>query len=222
MYQKFTFNETESKRIWFTSDTHFFHDRDFILNPRGYENIQEHDDGLIEKWNATVNHGDTIIHCGDFLLGAGQKSKEKFYELINKLHGNIIYLWGNHNAGVSEVYKDLVKQRCGTDVEEVYPLKIQTKHGTFTYRGHNLLVKVNKYSPKMINHNRYLFCSHFAHRIWIDSHKGHVWHISGHSHGSDPESQPDFRGVKRLDVGIENFGRPIGIGEIEEIMNKKG
>jgi len=52
--------------------------------------------------------------------------------------------------------------------------------------------------------------------LWIDSHKGKIWHVSGHSHGSDPESQPDYPFNKRVDAGIENFGRIDLIRGIEE------
>lgn len=222
MYQKFIFNEEENKRLFVVSDTHFSHNRDFILNKRGYNTIKDHDEGLIQKWNETVSQSDTVIHLGDFILGAGQKSKEKFYELINRLNGNIVYLYGNHNAGLTPVYREIIQEKYGDGVDEVYPLTIETKGGSFTYRGHNLLIKVEKYVPNLTPKQvRHLFCSHFAHRIWIDSHKGYVWHLCGHSHGSDPESQPDFRGAKRLDVGIENFGRPISIEEVEKIMNQK-
>lgn len=219
MYQKIIFKQTREQKIFFTSDTHFCHDRDFILNPRGYKGIEDHDNKLIEKWNAKVSSRDTIIHCGDFLLGAGQKSKEKFFEIVNKLNGNIIYLWGNHNAGASSVYKELINTKYG-DVEEVYPYSFETKRGSFTYRGHQILLKVEDFTQtnKIVY---WFFCSHFAHRLWIDSHKGHVNHVSGHSHGSDKESQPESKYPKRLDVGIENFGEPISLEYIVDIFNKK-
>ena len=42
-------------KIWFTSDLHFGHDREFLWGPRGFENIQEHDAVIFEKWNSVVD-----------------------------------------------------------------------------------------------------------------------------------------------------------------------
>jgi len=220
MYNKLTIQESQNKKVYFVSDLHFCHDRPFILEKRGFKTIQEHDETLIERWNKKVRPSDVVINCGDFILGAGQKSQEKFYELINRLNGRHIYLWGNHNAGAKPSYQKLIQEKYENKVEEVYPLSISTKYGSFEYRGYNLLVKVVKDSPKMREYSRYLFCSHFAHRLWIDSHKGRVWHISGHSHGSDPESQPESSKL-RLDVGIENFGEPISLEEVERVFENK-
>ena len=222
MYKAIKFTETEDNRIFFTSDTHFCHDRDFVVGPRGYNSVDEMNEDLIRKWNETVRPTDTVIHLGDFILGAGKDSDKRFKEIIHRLNGNIIYLWGNHNAGVKQYYRDLMVGRfCDArqfDEQrmEVYPVGEDTANGSFSFRGNNLYLQIKTLEGKKVT----VFCAHFAHRLWIDCHHDRIIHLSGHSHGSDPESQPDHKVGKRLDVGVDNFGRPININEVLKVTNK--
>lgn len=65
-----------------------------------------------------------------------------------------------------------------------------------------------------------IFMSHYSHRVWLGSHKGHI-HLYGHSHDSIPDHG------KSMDVGVDvayrMYGeyRPFSIEEIMQIMNKK-
>ena len=38
-------------RIFVTSDLHFGHDRGFLYEPRGFSNIEDHDEAVIANWN---------------------------------------------------------------------------------------------------------------------------------------------------------------------------
>ncbi len=65
-----------------------------------------------------------------------------------------------------------------------------------------------------------IFMSHYSHRVWLGSHKGHI-HLYGHSHGSIPDYG------KSMDVGIDVskrlYGeyRPFSIQDIMTIMKDK-
>jgi len=215
MFNKFTFNHNKDSKVFFTSDTHFFHDRSFIIEPRGFLDIAQHNEALIERWNGVVGINDNVIHLGDFLVGAGNDSFKCGQSVLFRLNGHIHLTWGNHNAYVKEIYKATVKELFppANDVTEIYPITYQNK---ITFYGNNLLAKI-----KGENYSQYIFCSHFAHRIWIDSHKGDVWHLSGHSHGSDAESQPEFKEAARLDVGVDNFPAPLSFEDLAKIMRSK-
>jgi len=55
------------KNIWFTSDWHLGHDRGFILNPRGFDNIKDHNEYLVETFKKMVDEkNDIVFHLGDF------------------------------------------------------------------------------------------------------------------------------------------------------------
>lgn len=225
MIRKYKFIHSEKSRLYLTSDTHFFHSK--LLEQRGFKTIEEHNETLINNWNNLVRPQDQIIHLGDFVLGAENKSKEVCLELFEKLNGHITLLWGNHLGGIKSIYKDCVKrffESCGTtgensDYYEVYPITLNNK---VTFVGNSILAHIKTPDvEKSVKQNHFVFCSHFAHRIWIDGNKG-VLHASGHSHSSDIESNPDYKFSKRLDIGVDNFNfTPISFDKFLEIMDTK-
>lgn len=81
--------------IFFTSDTHFNHNREFIYGPRGYKCVQEMNGALIRNWNETVGKDDDIYVLGDFFLGSDMKYVR---EVLNKLNGRIHLVIGNHDT----------------------------------------------------------------------------------------------------------------------------
>jgi calcineurin-like phosphoesterase family protein len=205
--------------VFFTSDTHFGHAK--LVAQRGFKTIEEHDAVLIKNWNKVVRPQDTIIHLGDFVLGVGDKSKDVCINLFNRLNGHIVLLWGNHLAGVRSIYKDCVTEQHGLDGEayEVYPT---TWNNKVTFVGSSMLAHIKTpQADKIEMQNHFVFCSHFAHRIWIDSNK-EVMHASGHAHSSDAESNPDWKLARRLDVGVDNFNfTPLGFDEFLRVMKTK-
>lgn len=88
--------------MFFTSDTHFSHERILILGQgRPFSSIQEHDETLIERWNEAVKPNDIVYHLGDVALGKIAES----LPLIGRLNGHKILCPGNHDrifSGVKE------------------------------------------------------------------------------------------------------------------------
>lgn len=82
-------------KIFFTSDTHFNHDREFIYSPRGFKTIQEMNGTLVKNWNETVGNDDDIYVLGDFFLGT---DFNYIQEVLNKLNGRIHLVTGNHDT----------------------------------------------------------------------------------------------------------------------------
>ena len=83
-----------SNNIWFISDTHFNHDRDFIYVTRGFESVNEMNQILVEKWNSIIKPDDTVYHLGDLFLG----DLEKGLKIVKSLHGHIHLTIGNHDT----------------------------------------------------------------------------------------------------------------------------
>ena len=52
-------------KIWFTSDLHFCHDREFIYGPRGFKSVHEMNDAIIKNFNDTVAWDDDLFILGD-------------------------------------------------------------------------------------------------------------------------------------------------------------
>ncbi|WNV10127.1 metallophosphoesterase family protein [Tardiphaga sp. 709] len=53
-------------KVFFTSDTHFGHERIIGLARRPYSSVSEMDESLIRAWNDRVGTSDTVYHLGDF------------------------------------------------------------------------------------------------------------------------------------------------------------
>ena len=81
--------------IYFTSDTHFNHDRDFVYGPRGFSSIADADETIISNWNSTVGPGDDIYVLGDFFLGSNM---DYIQNVVAGLNGNIYLALGNHDT----------------------------------------------------------------------------------------------------------------------------
>ena len=51
--------------IWFISDLHLNHNKDFVYKPRGFDNVIDMNMAIIERWNNTVELDDDIYCLGD-------------------------------------------------------------------------------------------------------------------------------------------------------------
>jgi len=78
--------------IWFTSDTHFYHEQDFLYRPRGFENTLEMNEAIVERWNSVVKPNDTVYHLGDVLMGHYDVN------ILKRLNGIIFFIRGNHDT----------------------------------------------------------------------------------------------------------------------------
>ena len=82
-------------KIWFTSDLHLGHDRDFCYGERGFENVDIHDYTIVQNFNSLVSEDDEVYILGDLLLGAGVERSLKY---ISKLKGHKHLIIGNHDT----------------------------------------------------------------------------------------------------------------------------
>jgi len=90
--------------LYVCSDLHFGHDRDFIYKPRGFSNIQKHDEAIIERFNSIVRPDDDLFLLGDQMLG----DNEHGLNCLRRLNGKLHVFWGNHDSDVrKQLYWDL-------------------------------------------------------------------------------------------------------------------
>lgn len=80
---------------FFTADEHYGHDRFFIVQARGFDNIKDHDNTIINNHNAIVSPNDIVIHAGDTTLIKDRAYVHRRY--INNLNGVHIFLKGSHD-----------------------------------------------------------------------------------------------------------------------------
>lgn len=209
MLKSLKFNGSEDS-FWWTSDTHFNHDRDFIYKPRGYSDVKSHDEGLIKRWNENVKETDTVFHLGDFYCCSNKSSD--VLNVLRQLNFDTLYLiWGNHPASVKQLYQEELESQYGVKDIEIYPL--------IKNIGLKKVIFIGFYSEIYLN-GQHICMSHFSYRTWHKNNKG-SWMLCGHSHSNDNGINPDFQESKILDIGIDNFGKPISFKDIGKIMSKK-
>jgi calcineurin-like phosphoesterase family protein len=80
--------------IWLTSDLHLGHDKDFVVQARGFETVEEMNAEIIRRWNERVYPDDDVYVLGDLTLG----DVEEGIRLIAKLNGYLHILRGNHDT----------------------------------------------------------------------------------------------------------------------------
>ena len=80
--------------IWFTSDLHLGHDREFCWGPRGFKSIYEMNEAILENWRNTVGYNDDVYVLGDLMLG----NNEEGIKLIKTLKGKLHIVRGNHDT----------------------------------------------------------------------------------------------------------------------------
>lgn len=102
--------------VWFTSDTHFHHNRilEFCGDTRKGETTEEMNDLMVEAWNSVVKKGDRVYHTGDFCF----KGKAAIKEIKGRLNGDIHLVFGNHDQII----------RKSKEISEMFTSVQQMKH----------------------------------------------------------------------------------------------
>ena len=95
--------------IWFTSDLHFNHDREFIWKARGFNSVDEMNSIIVERFNSRVKLEDKVYILGDLMLG---ENSGKGIELVKSLNGFKTIICGNHDT----------KKRCALYANEGWPI----------------------------------------------------------------------------------------------------
>jgi calcineurin-like phosphoesterase family protein len=159
--------------IWFTSDWHINHNRPFIYGARGFKNIKEHDEFIRDTFLSLVDENDIVFHMGDLFFDTVEASS-KFYKSINVAPFHCII--GNHDRALNSLI-DSGEYKQSLGVLKDISIQYDDTRESIT------------------------LC-HYPMLSWNKSHYG-AWNLCGHSHGSLPDSLPDFKLGKRLDVCVD-------------------
>jgi calcineurin-like phosphoesterase family protein len=189
---------------WITSDLHLNHNKDFLYKKRGFNNIEEHNETILNNINALVQPDDILFSLGDFCLTTPE---EKFEELINKINCKNIYLiWGNHPNPIKKIYYREIEKQYGPDID-VYP-----------YRYKNIVFV--GYHLECIIQGKYVVLNHFPIEVWENMKDG-AYMLCGHSHYSLNRTRKDSVDGLTLDCGWEGHNSIYNFNEIVSIMKTK-
>ncbi len=80
--------------IYFSSDLHLNHSKNFIYKPRGFSSIEEMNNTIIKNFNEIITPEDDLYLLGDNFLGELEPGIELFKQIPGKIH----LVWGNHDT----------------------------------------------------------------------------------------------------------------------------
>jgi len=110
---------------YFTADSHFGHDREFIYKNRGFDNIVQHDIELVDSINYTVKAYDTLYILGD----VAWKDPVKFLSMLYCEH--IFIIKGNHDNNLYQQKGKL--NSTATLCNELLDIKIDEQKITLSH-----------------------------------------------------------------------------------------
>lgn len=156
-------------KIWFTSDLHFNHDRDFIWGDRGFKSVHEMNEEQVKRYNEVVSDEDIVYIAGDSIMGSDINAG---LALLRRLKGTKYFVIGNHDTDARiEAYK---KSGIAADIQFAYRLKYKgitylvTHYPTITANGDDLRV-INLFGHTHQSSN-FFEDKPYMYHIGVDSH----------------------------------------------------
>jgi len=173
-------------KIFFTSDLHLNHNRDFIYKPRGFNNIEEHDKGILRNLQAVVNPEDDLYILGDLFLGVRSQGYAPSLELLDRLPGKVHFIYGNHDTIKKQMaIQELIEQHEGWEsLGYGSPFKYRKYH---FFLSHYPNLTYNFDSNSALRRQCINLCGHCHTKDkFLDIDKGLIYHVELDAHGSFP------------------------------------
>lgn len=182
----------EPGEVWFTSDTHFYHENILRYCSRPFRDIADMNETLIRRWNETIPPDGFVFHLGDFAFGG---SKE-WNEVISRLNGRIYLILGNH------------------DMKQIK----QGVMGRFEHVTQQMTIRVGGQTV-VLNHNPFLAYGGAYRNVWQLF--GHV-HSGPLSKQGKDIGRLAYLFPRQYDVGVDNNDfRPVSFAEVREKIEEK-
>ena len=164
--------------IWFTSDLHLCHDKEFLWGPRGFKNQFEMNEAIIENWNKVVKPEDIVYDLGDLAL----TDLEAAIPIINKLNGLHHWIIGNHDT---KKKIDAIMEDCPKVWEEGYAYVLKENKQTF-YLSHYPTLTANFDDKKFSRHVINLHGHTHQQTNWLQIDNPFMYHVGMDSHNCTP------------------------------------
>lgn len=166
--------------IWFSSDPHFCHQKDFLWGPRGYADQYEMNKDIIKNWNERVQPNDDVYLLGDIMLN----DNEEGLKCLKALKGRIHIVLGNHDSKArAELYKS-----CYNVVEVERAIQLKAEGYTF-YLTHypTLTDNFDEENHKPLGNRVINLCGHSHTKDkFKDMDKGLIYHVEFDAHDNAP------------------------------------
>lgn len=174
-----------------------------LYKKRGYEDLQKHNNAIINNWNSKASDTTIGFLLGDIMFGVG--GKEKFEKFINNLIFDKLYVMaGNHFAGWKQSFESI--------------------EGNTAIIGNKTIIFVPNYLELIIN-GQPIVTSHYPILSWNGMGKG-SWMIHSHVHGTLEYSEIGKlykrSNLKVYEVSVESNEYPASLYDIKKFMEKQG
>ena len=171
-------------KIYFTSDLHFGHDREFIYKPRGFENVEDMNKTILKNYKRIVTDEDTIYILGDLMLG----DNDAGIAMLRELPGHKKIILGNHDTAARiELYKTIPN----TEILG-YATVIKYRKMSF-YLSHYPTLTSNLDEDKPLKTRTICLCGHSHYKNkFKDMDKGLVYYVEVDAHNCYPVSIDDI------------------------------
>ena len=180
--------------IYFTSDLHLNHDKEFIYKNRGFNSIDAMNNTIIRNWNNLVEDSDTVYILGDIMMGLSDES----IKLFNKLKGQKKIVLGNHDTSYrAEIYS----QAPNTEVLG-YAALIKIKKQLFYLSHYPTILGDAKHFR--LGHSAICLFGHIHEDIKFYDDCPHIYHVGLDAHNFTPVALPDIlddirAGMKKIE-----------------------
>lgn len=170
---KTKYSEEETKHLFFTSDSHWYHTNIIKYCNRPFSSIEEMNEKLIQYWNETISNDDIVFHLGDFAFCGPTKTQE----IKEQLNGRIILIKGNHDyKSTLKLFDDVFDQlllNLNGDLVYLnhYPFLTFADQNCYQLHGHLHLCKgknVNKYNLNSRQYDVGVDLNNYSPVSWTD------------------------------------------------------
>lgn len=175
--------------FWFTSDTHFGHERIIELCNRPFRDADHMNDEIVRRWNEVVAPDDTVFHLGDVALGKIDDSLAQ----VGRLNGYKVLVNGNHDRPFMKKGKP-AEAEWTRRYEEVFQMVINSNHAYVLEDGTYVNLSHFPYDGDSHGGDRYRSA-----RIADD---GETILIHGHTHMDQIISHSE-KGALQIHVGVD-------------------
>ena len=186
---------SKNGKIWFSSDWHINHNKDFIFKARGFNSVQEHNRFILETVNEQIAADDTLFYLGDMFLNSTDELAGSFLRQIRCK--NLFYILGNHESLIKKMDSNYYTRNEFNANDRNW--KVLGKRKNISIDG------------------QFIVLDHFPIYSWENMGKG-SWLCCGHSHSGANSFHAER---KSLDVGIDNYPKLLEFRDLKVIMDAK-
>lgn len=185
----------KSENLFFTSDTHFFHENIIEYIGRPFTSLEEMHETIILNWNTFVKKDSDVFHLGDFMMS---ENVNKLQSILSRLNGNIHLIYGNHDYQ-NHLNRNIAKQ---------------------LFKSVHDYLDITVLDKEMEGGRQRVFMCHYPMNCWAASHRG-SWNLFGHIHTHPYLYNPKYN-CNSLDVGVDAHNyTPLHYDQVKSLITKQ-